>query len=891
MAQVLAIPGRSPCWHYQTGFQRPQAKGSPPSRPRTISLGEAAGLFAVPFTCQRRLSRRGTRRTSAGAWKQKHLAMRLSELPRHPARNPKLEQYATDGDTAACWLMGIDKQDPFADLDEAVVDLGAGNGILGIGALLLGAPRAIFVEVDEAVCKVLDEALENEDLRGRAQILQKDVADVAKAQIDAAPALVLMNPPWGQQRRSADRPFLEASIAMSPRAVHLMHSSGAVHVEPWAKDMGWHAVRWLEMDFPLPRTYAHQSKRRGSTTAAIRKLKADLGAMAETSSSPGIWERFLTASRPKGDLASLDFSGNPTGLPRRRAPEHVDLEILRGSGNVRRALSESPAPLSTRESAMESARRRSKTPLSGYGERSPPCSARGNESEVIEAGDLPRRRLSELAIAMQSGQGVRDALSPPVRRLRRGSPPRRSRTAEATVGMAPSVLCGYGERSVPPKRQLTVRDEGVEIRDKGRASSGIPWRCVPMYDDKGLLVHTGITGGTFETEVPLRSVTPYSQRLWSGDGVKDLMTPERPRHSTDPADNTRDKAGDGESQAVVDTAKSSVRGTAQSAGRPSRAVAMAISKAARASDQQLESERSRCLAKFDRLCTPSRSHPSQVRPAEEAWGRDTREIHDTFRPKRRVAAQPVTQPFSTDETPAPASPAPRRIAPQMMPSTLFLGEGPDPLRGSDRHAAARRTWQLEMEMAKIAFAAGRVAVATCSPSDSIRSSRPASRPQSRPRPKELRPTKPEPQKLQEPQPQVIPPTTSSPAIIVKHVDETKPAKECSPLEEKASPQAVGKVVEMIDKIIGKELDIPKSQPESEGFITPPTARETKASMEPEPESATSPSSPYPRLLSCAAERVPSVAKQEKAPPVARKQIPANAKGRHLHQGRRPTLRC
>ena len=26
------------------------------------------------------------------------------------------------------------------------------------------------------------------------------------------------------------------------------------------------------------------------------------------------------------------------------------------------------------------------------------------------------------------------------------------------------------------------------------------------------------------------------------------------------------------------------------------------------------------------------------------------------------------------------------------------GEGPDPLRGSDRHAEARRTWQLEMEM-------------------------------------------------------------------------------------------------------------------------------------------------------------------------------------------------
>ena len=38
-----------------------------------------------------------------------------------------------------------------------------------------------------------------------------------------------------------------------------------------------------------------------------------------------------------------------------------------------------------------------------------------------------------------------------------GSPStRRSRTAEA-VGMKPSVLCGYGERSVPPRRQLQVR--------------------------------------------------------------------------------------------------------------------------------------------------------------------------------------------------------------------------------------------------------------------------------------------------------------------------------------------------------------------------------------------------------------------------------------------------
>ncbi|CAJ1381249.1 unnamed protein product [Effrenium voratum] len=167
-------------------------------------------------------------------------AMELSGLPKHPVRNPKLEQYATDGDIAARWLMGIDAQDPFEELDE-VCDLGAGNGILGLGALLLGAPRCVFLEVDALACAALEDGLADQGLQARARVLQRDVA-----QADAVGrcALVISNPPWGQQRRSADRPFLEASISIAQQAVHLMHSSGAAHIEPWAEDMGWDAQRW-----------------------------------------------------------------------------------------------------------------------------------------------------------------------------------------------------------------------------------------------------------------------------------------------------------------------------------------------------------------------------------------------------------------------------------------------------------------------------------------------------------------------------------------------------------------------------------------------------------------------------------------------------------------------
>mmetsp|Transcript_17608 Transcript_17608/g.48620 ORF Transcript_17608/g.48620 Transcript_17608/m.48620 type:complete len:93 (-) Transcript_17608:8-286(-) len=78
-----------------------------------------------------------------------------------------------------------------------------------------------------------------------------------------------MNPPWGQQRRSADRPFLEAAAAVAGRSIHLLHSAGAIHIEPWFADAGWSAERWMELELPLPRTYAHQKQRRGFTSAAM----------------------------------------------------------------------------------------------------------------------------------------------------------------------------------------------------------------------------------------------------------------------------------------------------------------------------------------------------------------------------------------------------------------------------------------------------------------------------------------------------------------------------------------------------------------------------------------------------------------------------------------------
>ena len=193
----------------------------------------------------------------------KHLAIRLSKLTAHPCKDVTLEQYATEGDLAAYWMLAVDQLDGLEG--KVVADLGAGNGILGIGALLLGARRVVFVETDEDALEVLRSNVTSleDDLADRADVIaaQVGVDDLPLDDVD----LVVMNPPWGVQRERADRPFLEAAFTAAGRAVHLLHSDRASHVAAVAATHDWEAEAVLRTEFRLPPTYEHHAKRTGTT--------------------------------------------------------------------------------------------------------------------------------------------------------------------------------------------------------------------------------------------------------------------------------------------------------------------------------------------------------------------------------------------------------------------------------------------------------------------------------------------------------------------------------------------------------------------------------------------------------------------------------------------------
>ena len=65
--------------------------------------------------------------------KAKHLAMRISKLKKIYSPRIELEQYTTPGDLVAKWVIMASNSGDL-DSESIVLDLGCGNGALGLGA-------------------------------------------------------------------------------------------------------------------------------------------------------------------------------------------------------------------------------------------------------------------------------------------------------------------------------------------------------------------------------------------------------------------------------------------------------------------------------------------------------------------------------------------------------------------------------------------------------------------------------------------------------------------------------------------------------------------------------------------------------------------------------------
>ncbi len=194
---------------------------------------------------------------------RKDLAVFLSKLTTFPKPNQQLEQYSTDSEAAAKLLWQAYLSNNITD--KYVIDLGAGTGILGIGALLLGAAHVEFIEIDATVYTTLKENLAileanwELEIAGKWTFTNNNVSTCGKTLREDA--VVVMNPPFGTQMKHADKTFLTAATKMAP-IIYTMHKTSTRNfVQAFTADHKL-IITWQEdVLFPLKNTLGHHKKR------------------------------------------------------------------------------------------------------------------------------------------------------------------------------------------------------------------------------------------------------------------------------------------------------------------------------------------------------------------------------------------------------------------------------------------------------------------------------------------------------------------------------------------------------------------------------------------------------------------------------------------------------
>jgi putative methylase len=103
-------------------------------------------------------------------------------------------------------------------IGKSVLDLGCGTGRLGLGAAFLGAKAVVGVDVDKLAVTIASEAAETHGLKANTGWIAGDI-DAVVGEFDT----VLQNPPFGVQKRGADRKFLEKALEVGS-SVYSLHN-------------------------------------------------------------------------------------------------------------------------------------------------------------------------------------------------------------------------------------------------------------------------------------------------------------------------------------------------------------------------------------------------------------------------------------------------------------------------------------------------------------------------------------------------------------------------------------------------------------------------------------------------------------------------------------------
>jgi len=182
----------------------------------------------------------------------------IAEIQPHPSPKAYLEQYTIPPDVAAeiLYIAAYTYDDI---VEKTVVDLGCGTGRLAIGAALLGAKEAVGVDIDKLAVETAKKNAEKLKVNKKTNWIVADI-EVLKSRFDT----VLQNPPFGVQRRGADRKFIEKALEIGHR-VYSLHKSGENNrrfIKRFIELRGGKVTGIFSLEMSIPKMFEFHTQRR-----------------------------------------------------------------------------------------------------------------------------------------------------------------------------------------------------------------------------------------------------------------------------------------------------------------------------------------------------------------------------------------------------------------------------------------------------------------------------------------------------------------------------------------------------------------------------------------------------------------------------------------------------
>lgn len=192
---------------------------------------------------------------------KKKIEIILSQLKTNPFPKPELEQYDIAGDLAAYILNKAFLEGDISG--KKVLDLGCGSGRLGLGAFLLGAKKVVMVDIDSNALKVAEEnskivqALTDKKVVGKIKFVEQDIKNFSE-KADT----VVQNPPFGIQKKHADRIFLRKAMecANSVYSLHRSYSKSREFIRKYVENLGGQVVGIEKLSFRMPHTFTFHKR-------------------------------------------------------------------------------------------------------------------------------------------------------------------------------------------------------------------------------------------------------------------------------------------------------------------------------------------------------------------------------------------------------------------------------------------------------------------------------------------------------------------------------------------------------------------------------------------------------------------------------------------------------